>query len=173
MKFQSGLSAVLGLATPAITTAPPPKPVFCTECGLSGAHADMCSEAPLSEERVFRLTLRIEAMNRDRMEHIARIDRLTDSVTKWQGRHAIVRHENNVLRRKLHPQPKRTTSAAEQGNTDDEAYDAFNAPAFHGGGILTHDTRFVEDIDTAGFGEEELGPFDVQRSPLDTVVVEK
>lgn len=159
MKLQSVLSAVLGLASPAITASTPAtKPVFCTECGLAGKHSDMCSDAPLSEERVFRLTMRIEAMHRERLEHIARIDRLTDSVTKWQGRHAIVRHENNVLRRTMYRQEKK---AKQDAMVDDTT--SF-ATAFG-------DTAHIDTTDTER--RDFYESFSADASPFDTVVVEK
>lgn len=80
-----------------------PKP--CPECGAYQGHSPRCSlidfeEAKVQLSRYFGYFLNFEV----RLREVA--NRLDKEVTNWQGRHAILRQENNALRRKLYPQKK-------------------------------------------------------------------
>lgn len=62
-------------------------------------HQHFCTEqSPV--ERIAAQVYVIESYTRriERLEQLCR--RLREQVTLWQGKHAIVRHENNRLRRK-------------------------------------------------------------------------
>lgn len=68
----------------------------CPECKREGCHALTCSN--VSRELLLSL---IESQRR-LIKHLKeRIESLRQSVTLWQGKHAIVSQENNALRRKL------------------------------------------------------------------------
>lgn len=55
----------------------------------------------------------------ERRQHIFTRKRLTDYATTIQGKHAILRHENNKLRRKLiPPTPSPNASKPADGKTD-------------------------------------------------------
>jgi hypothetical protein len=68
----------------------------CPECKRDGCHALTCSN--VSREM---LLARIESQRRLIKHMKERIKSLCQSVTLWQGKHAIVIQENNALRRKV------------------------------------------------------------------------
>lgn len=80
----------------------------CPECGAFKGHAPDCSSTSREDlAQAYRDTQKMWREENSRF--IKRICDLQTMVTLWQGKHAIVRHENNKLRAKVaHHQPKPT-----------------------------------------------------------------
>lgn len=77
------------------------EPVRCPECAAcNGKHVLACSQQTFEEMRakvVHYHAAWLEQMKRNGLCGI----RLRKEVTLWQGKHALLRHENNNLRKKL------------------------------------------------------------------------
>lgn len=78
-----------------------PERVRCPECGTgSGLHCSECSLQTVEQKIAwgpYFYALWREQMKRNAESQI----RLLRLVTLWQGKHAMLRHENNKLRKKL------------------------------------------------------------------------
>lgn len=66
------------------------------ECGAYGGHHPLCPLAP-PEYKEAQLTRYMVALN----QGLERYRLMAERVTLWQGKHALLRHENNRLRKKL------------------------------------------------------------------------
>lgn len=95
--------------------------VRCPECEALNGHHPLCNrmdcETAKSElRRYYQCWLEIENKRRQSLvEAEEKVRRFKDHATLWQGKYQIVKHENNVLRRKLRRQ---TPNAADQARTD-------------------------------------------------------
>ena len=68
----------------------------CPECKCYGGHTPQCSIAP--PEYKARQLERFGDLLRER---VAEADRLRERIEFWQSKCAVLRHENNRLRKKL------------------------------------------------------------------------
>lgn len=73
----------------------------CPECGHLRSHTIECSEAPHS----YRMHLIENLQTRMRSMKSYALD-MKKEVTFWQGKHAMLRHENNQMRKKLRQMEK-------------------------------------------------------------------
>lgn len=77
----------------------------CPEChSFSGpydeTHSPTCKTASI-EFKAKQLMAYYEAWKRDKASHAERVKRLTDEIARLQAKNAVVRHENNKLRRRI------------------------------------------------------------------------
>lgn len=73
----------------------------CADCGALTGHSPLCGIAPVEYkakgmERYYKAWLSQGQYYRELCEL------LRQRVTLWQGKHAMLRHENNKLRKKLY-----------------------------------------------------------------------
>jgi hypothetical protein len=71
---------------------------FCPakECGARGGHHPLCPLSPAEYK-----ARQLEWYYRHVLEQCVTIGRLRRLVTEWQGKHAILKAENNKLRKRL------------------------------------------------------------------------
>ena len=74
-----------------------PEPI----CGALHGHHPLCPRGS-AEEKLLQLERYFKRYTKQR----GKLDDMHDLVTLWQGKHAMLRHENNALRRKLWKQAK-------------------------------------------------------------------
>lgn len=78
-----------------------PKP--CKVCGsfYSETHHPECPEIPI-EQKIRDYDYYVQLCNKLRRELVAAHDKSNEKITLWQGKFAIVKEENNALRKKLY-----------------------------------------------------------------------
>lgn len=86
-------------------TADNPEPVRCPECeAYGGRHCFNCSLQTVEQEIAWGPHYHARWTEQIKLNGEYGI-RLRKEVTLWQGKHALLRHENNKLRSKLRKQP--------------------------------------------------------------------
>lgn len=79
----------------------------CSECGAYHGHSIDCEQKTPKEWRAsalqyYKAWLKLEMRERHRVKVLdERIKRIKDAATLWQGKYAILKLENNALRKKL------------------------------------------------------------------------
>lgn len=83
------------------------KPTRCAECGAyQGHHFITCSLQPI-EQKASEAVRYYEAWLKKNNEHHAIYMKFQQQAVYWQGKHAILRHENNKLRKAMYRQEKK------------------------------------------------------------------
>ena len=70
--------------------------VECSECRAMNGHHPLCELASVEYKAA-----RLAAIYQTMLKLLRQRERLQQLVNLWQGKHALLRHENNKLRRKL------------------------------------------------------------------------
>lgn len=86
-------------------TDPTPEPTRCPECtAYHGYHVLDCSQQTYDEMRAQVREYHAAWLREHQSRNVER-NRLKEQVTLWQGKHALLRHENNKLRKKIEKLP--------------------------------------------------------------------
>jgi len=76
--------------------------IRCPECNALTGHCITCSRQTV-EEKAAQATRYYDAWVRDCAHYLALLERQRKQITFWQGKHAMLKRENNALRKKLTP----------------------------------------------------------------------
>jgi len=74
----------------------------CDECGAHESHSVFCSRQSRAE-LLLQLKTYYDAWANHHAKNEIVIKRYRAEIVHWQGKHAMLRHENNKLRKKLFP----------------------------------------------------------------------
>jgi hypothetical protein len=85
----------------------------CGECGLYEPDHRLTCGMQTIEQRAARAVI----LQQQTQSRLRRIMALEGSVTFWQGKYSIVKHENNKLRRKVYTQRKASHIASNERET--------------------------------------------------------
>lgn len=93
------------------------EPDRCPECDALKGHGVKCSRMTTEEKAAMAMQYYDSWMKtHDHYRELCK--RLREQVTLWQGKHALLRHENNQLRRKLRPQNNEHNKRTSTGNKE-------------------------------------------------------
>ncbi len=73
----------------------------CKECGYRQVHALRCTSQTREEQLAMALSI-IEANQRESSRRSSLLVRERERQLYWQGKTAMLKHENNILRRRLY-----------------------------------------------------------------------